>query len=172
MAELLKQEEIAGSVGDIRKLFNAYEPHFRDRFICDVKSVEKDEAGNHLYGLPSYAVQGITNITTKDTTHTMDIHYYIPIVPNTEKMAYEFYANVDDFIVEIKDLGPVGDVVSHKVYSNCRINRIYRSPYNYTVRRDLGDSMKEGSETFYSILDSAASTLVLSITSDILEFNF
>lgn len=118
-----------------REIFGIPEQHLEKklhrRFVCKLQSTEKDKNGDALYGLPAFAVHGIENIKSTTTMHSMDIRYYAPISPAVEDHAFEFLMSGQDFTVTIQDIGPVGDIVCEKVYSNCKILSMIRSDYAY-----------------------------------------
>lgn len=125
--------------------FKTYEPKQNARFICEI--VEVDSDGNEVRGIPSYVVFGISDIEStksKSTyvnsdywlTHRFTVDCYLPVVPMVEEIAYKMLDSTNVCKVTIKDLGPVGDIVSEKIYSNCRIEGISKSNMYYNDETD------------------------------------
>lgn len=167
MAELLNGDELK-PLESVNNKFRSFEPKQRDRFICEFRSVETDEGGDYMYGLPSYCAWKLSNIVSTKDEHKIDIHYYLPVVPYVEDDALDFLRTGREFTVTIKDLGPVGDKVCEKVYSECEITSIRKSYCAYDAGYD-GEGIENSKELDNRMHDSA-STIVVSVSAKKLHY--
>lgn len=112
--------------------WTAFEPKNQNRFICQIT-----EAGTDNSLIPSFVIMSIsrpggTRISGEWNWSPMFIKLYDPIVPSTTQALYENFMQKNQLVdIEIKVLGPVGDVVEEWLCKKAQITSIDLDTFNW-----------------------------------------
>jgi hypothetical protein len=109
-----------------------FEPKSQNRFVCKIT-----EAGTNNSIIPSYVIRGINRpsgnrVSGKWDWSPMSIKFFDPINPSTTQSLYESFIQKNQLVdVEIKVLGPVGDLVEEWLCKNAEVTSINLDTLNW-----------------------------------------